>query len=83
MLVLIQERIGKHRIGEHVCLPDLADDLHKDLLAVNQILNVIDCIGSVRELYASEEGFQIGTIKDRYVSEGTLITICSACDRLG
>ena len=64
-------------------LSDGADNLHEGFLTLDQILDMVDGEGAVRELDAAEEGFEIRTVKNADVCEGTLISICSAIVRAG
>ena len=71
--VLIQQAVGQHRISEHIGFADLADNLHEHLLAFDQILNVVDGEGSVRELHTAEQGLKVRPVEDRHVRERGLV----------
>ena len=71
--VLIVKRVGKHRIGEHIFLSNFAYNLHKDLLELDEILNMVNGKLSVRELHTTKQGFQIRAVKDRDIRESALI----------
>ena len=62
-----QQRIGQHRIGEHVHGSDFADHFHEDLLTFDQVFNVVDGEGAVRKFHAAEEGLQIVVVEDRNI----------------
>ena len=68
-----QQRIGQHRIGEHVHGADFADHFHEDLLTFDQVFNVVDGEGAVRKFHAAEEGLQIVVVEDRNIRKRCLV----------
>ena len=53
--LFVVEGKRQNRIGEHILLSGITDNLHKDLLERNEILNVVNGQGAIRELHAAKE----------------------------
>ena len=71
--VFAKERIGEDRERHHVLPAHLADDVHEGLLIFQNIVDIVDDKGAVRELFAAEKRLKVVSVKDRKVGKGRLI----------